>query len=197
MRFGKRLEAKKHPKFAQAYLEYKYLKKLLKEMAEAKATDGSSPVAAVTSVVASRSHPQVQGADADTIVSERTFVKLLEKELDKVDHFTSNKVDELKSRVSILSRNCLRARQADVAGLEAEADDICEQLIELDHYIQLNGLGFEKIVKKHDKMLGLNMRPYFLVSARRRAPVTAPTRRRLASQTSRSSPCAWTASSSL
>lgn len=87
------------------------------------------------------------------------ITQLLERELAKVAGFRGTKLTELKSRISILSRNLLRLPEgAPFAGLEAEAEEIMSLIVRLDAYTRFNSVAFDKITKKCDKVLGTSLR---------------------------------------
>ena len=88
--------------------------------------------------------------------SEKKFVELLEKELDKVYSFQRVKLGEINRRIQIEAREVDTLCQSE----NSEEDEFTASEIELGHIIadvhdlakftRLNYTGFLKIIKKHD-----------------------------------------------
>lgn len=156
MKFGKYLTERERPEWSGKYLDYAALKDLIKiasKEQEAKGFAGEhasySPRAASLTVL--------RGENARDSTEEKFFQKL-EEEVDKIGTFTSEKVQELRSRLYQLqqrvdggeSGSSKRVKE-DV--LLEEAKDIGDQFLQLEKYVNLNYMGFHKILKKHDKQL--------------------------------------------
>jgi SPX domain protein involved in polyphosphate accumulation/uncharacterized membrane protein YidH (DUF202 family) len=114
---------------------------------------------------------------------EKSFVSLLESELDKVFNFQKLKGEEIVRRIqaserdvadvvsrldnaSNARRQSLRASQPppsdeDFLLLEQVLSDIIADVHDLAKFTQLNYTGFQKIIKKHDKQTGWHLKPVF------------------------------------
>src|SRR5436305_391313 len=121
-------------------------------------------------------HPQRRAWNED---DEKTFVQLLEAELDKVFTFQKLKSGEIVSRIKHGSAEVKEivekqrhldnaedeARETkledDFLLLEEDLSDIIADVHELAKFTQLNYTGFQKIIKKHDKQTGWYLRPSF------------------------------------
>lgn len=86
----------------------------------------------------------------NTTVTEESFLKLVDTELSKVEKFTLEQVTELRRKI------------VDAEGMDDSkdkekmtklADTIAEDFLRLEKYVNLNFMGFHKILKKHDKNL--------------------------------------------
>lgn len=112
---------------------------------------------------------------------EEDFLNALEEELDKVYSFTKVKNTEVLRRIKQLETyvyevvDALQKYQAgsaeattppseeDFEELEQELSDIIADVHDLAKFTRLNYTGFQKIIKKHDKSTGFNLKPIFQV----------------------------------
>ncbi|GAB4819711.1 hypothetical protein N2152v2_006757 [Parachlorella kessleri] len=152
MKFGKYLEEKARPEWRDNYLDYKALKDLIKESASEDAAVGVgvnySPRTTSLSVQ--------RAADRRDSAEER-FFRRLEAEVDKVGRFTGQLVDDLRNRLRAVQEATLAATGEgsgeQKSALLEEAKSIGDEFLQLEKYVNLNYMGFHKILKKHDKML--------------------------------------------
>lgn len=120
---------------------------------------------------------------------EENFVSLLEGELDKVYNFVTLKHQEILRRISDIetlvydlisnvsgnqtrvnsigsgnNEELLLLYEQDFEDLEKELSDIIADVHDLAKFSRLNYIGFQKILKKHDKMTKQNfiLKPIFL-----------------------------------
>ncbi|ODV95050.1 hypothetical protein PACTADRAFT_34789 [Pachysolen tannophilus NRRL Y-2460] len=97
---------------------------------------------------------------------EEDFVSILEKELNKVFNFVHMKHEEILRRIKNIealvyqtvenSKSCsneqeLELFEQDFEDLEEELSDIIADVHDLAKFSRLNYIGFQKILKKHDK----------------------------------------------
>lgn len=104
---------------------------------------------------------------------EEKFVQLLESELDKVYTFQKVKSNEIHRRVrdaenevSDLLREVESGKPVDeqyFEDLEEELSDIIADVHDLAKFARLNYTGFQKIIKKHDKVTSWTLKPIFSV----------------------------------
>lgn len=113
---------------------------------------------------------------------EMRFYETLEAELDKVSNFQQVKSSEIQRRIKISEREVndviARANAANQQGqgaaaadapteedfmmLEEDLSDIIADVHDLAKFTQLNYTGFQKIIKKHDKLYpDKQLRPLF------------------------------------
>lgn len=101
---------------------------------------------------------------------EEDFLNSLENELDKVYSFTVIKNTDIKRRVKSVEKsvnqvtkpsNVKKTTEDEFNDLENELSDIIADVHDLARFTQLNYTGFQKIVKKHDKLTGYHLRPIF------------------------------------
>lgn len=109
-------------------------------------------------------------------VLEEQFVDTLEQELDKVYNFFRLKHKEILRRVKEVetlvektvqaSKNAvdiedLQYFEQDFQDLEEELSDIIADVHDLNTFTRLNYIGFQKILKKHDKLTKFILKPIF------------------------------------
>lgn len=150
MKFGKYLAKRQLdlPEYANFFINYKSLKRLIKTLA-------------VTTPVAPRATSE-EGTSYSLALQQHkaTFFFHLERELEKVNSFYLQKEDELKVRLDILVE---KKQDAHKKGLLTSKSCVTyitlhegfqrlrRDLERLEQFIELNGTGFSKVLKKWDK----------------------------------------------
>ncbi|GAB4814940.1 hypothetical protein N2152v2_001986 [Parachlorella kessleri] len=174
MKFGKYLEAKSRPEWREQYINYKALKDLIKASAEEAAEVAARQQPAAADPLLSRplgradwsgdpsfnysprttSLTVVRTAGARDTAEER-FFKVLEGEVAKVGRFTDQLVAGCRGRLGKLQERASSPtlNAADRDFLLKEAKSIGDDFLAVEKYVNLNYMGFHKILKKHDKML--------------------------------------------
>lgn len=128
MLFSKKLTAEIHTPWKKYCISYDQLKKLLKE---------------------SIAHDN-EWSEED----ESRFVQLLDKELDKVCNFETEKYEEISEKLSKVESQAhsLDFQQATSKQLDHDLSQILDDATYLDRFRRLNYTGFVKIVRKHDRI---------------------------------------------
>jgi SPX domain protein involved in polyphosphate accumulation len=102
-----------------------------------------------------------QGLDTSKIrITEEDFLHLIDTEMVKVEKFTLLQVikirDKIKAVETLLTSSTDRI-SGEFIGNSAEvsqtADEIASDFLRIELYVNLNFMGFHKILKKHDKNL--------------------------------------------
>lgn len=99
--------------------------------------------------------------------TEELFLKALDAEMSKVETFTLKKVTELRDKIRASEQNIKASAgknkegkgdplDKDMDGLLEEAEKIADEFLRLEKYVNINFMGFHKILKKHDKHLPNN-----------------------------------------
>eukprot|EP00937_MAST-01D_sp_MAST-1D-sp2_P005113 g5113.t1 len=139
VKFGKTLLASRRPGWEQHYLDYKQLKKALKQLAAQQPGGGGHG----------------HGGDSPgcppsyfDVRSSEDFADVLDTEVEKVVLFFLHQQGVLAESVSGLLR-----RWPAHAELASGCVAAGEELIELLRFLELNNTGLRKILKKHDKMI--------------------------------------------
>ena len=93
-------------------------------------------------------------------VTEERFLKVIDNELNKVEKFTLGKVTALRTKLNEAEVQLQDATTLDDLKKKEEilrlADEIAEDFLRLEKYVNINFMGFHKILKKHDKHLPNN-----------------------------------------
>ena len=97
----------------------------------------------------------------DSPLTEEDFYSTIDRELAKVESFTLQKVTELRSQIDTLERTVQEYtitssvgkidNEALIESTRESADSVAKSFLILEKYVNINFMGFHKILKKHDK----------------------------------------------
>ncbi|KAF5830825.1 VTC domain-containing protein [Dunaliella salina] len=147
MKYGQHLESKRRDEWKDYYIDYKGLKDLIKACAHEAETGEASFSPRTTSLTIARYNNRTDSA-------EEKFYTKLEGEVERVNNFTSQLVGALRTSLKSLSGRVEKESSKDnQEQLLAEAKRIGDEFLALEKYVNLNYMGFHKILKKHDKLL--------------------------------------------
>ena len=82
-------------------------------------------------------------------VTEEEFLRKIDFELAKVEKFTLQQVGEMRSKIDAIEAMSEREEKYSME----KADEIANDFLRLEKYVNINFMGFHKILKKHDKNL--------------------------------------------
>ena len=82
-------------------------------------------------------------------VTEEEFLRKIDFELAKVEKFTLQQVGEMRSKIEAIEAMSEREEKYSME----KADEIANDFLRLEKYVNINFMGFHKILKKHDKNL--------------------------------------------
>jgi SPX domain protein involved in polyphosphate accumulation len=104
---------------------------------------------------------------------EADFVDLLDNELEKVYDFVNAKLGEVEARINYCERsirtfmnNPTFSSEQNWAVMDEALTEILFDVNDLAKFTRLNYIGFQKIIKKHDKWTGLNLQQAFVSKLR-------------------------------
>ena len=100
-------------------------------------------------------------AQTNSTATEEAFLKMIDAELTKVEKFTLEKVTEIRQSIATAEDSIGRL---DNEAVKEQADKIADDFLRLEKYVNINFMGFHKILKKHDKYLPNNPCKAFYVS---------------------------------
>ena len=95
-------------------------------------------------------------------ITEADFFGALEQEMKKVDQFTQTQIRELQNEVSSLASEATNAKEAEREALLTRAKSLGDSFLKLEKFVNLNLLGFHKILKKHDKNLSVPCQRFYM-----------------------------------
>lgn len=162
MKYGEHLKSNIAPEYgAEPYLAYDRLDEIIMQLTQTKPSRANE----TSRVVSLTAPPQTnaQGLDTSKItLTEEDFLQLVDREMVKVERFTLQKVTELRNKLIAGEENV--RLNTDVSGdftgdqesVTKQADEIAQDFLRLELYVNLNFMGFHKILKKHDKHLPNN-----------------------------------------
>jgi SPX domain protein involved in polyphosphate accumulation/uncharacterized membrane protein YidH (DUF202 family) len=158
MKFGRYLNKQKEPTWSPYYINYEALKDLINQGAqenERALTDNTGEISQ-TSLSVVRTAGRAESA-------EERFFRRLEAEVSKVGKFTEELVSQLRAKMSrmqaeaaaISGSAATHSGASDASDTKArlleEAKRFGDEFLALEKYVNLNYMGFHKILKKHDK----------------------------------------------
>ena len=157
--FGEHLKANIASEYGpDAYIKYEELDELIQKLSETapSATDLQNRQVSMTIPAQTDSRGL---AVANSTVTEEEFLRKMDFELAKVEKFTLQKVSELRTKIESVEKSGNESGKADGTTTAADivlmekADEIANDFLRLEKYVNINFMGVHKILKKHDKNL--------------------------------------------
>lgn len=147
MKFGKYIDEQARQDWRDKYLDYGTLKHHIKE-AVAQLESGSDEAAFSPRTT---SLSVAKNANASP---ESQFFNKLESEVKKISEFTEKLVKQLRAQTKALQAKVTNDKDHQHnEQLMQEAQRLGDEFLSLEKYVNLNYLGFHKILKKHDKLM--------------------------------------------
>ncbi|KAA6417636.1 MAG: vacuolar transport chaperone [Trebouxia sp. A1-2] len=147
MKFGKYIDEQARPDWRDKYLDYGQLKQYIKE-AVAQLESGSDEAA-----FSPRTTSLSVAKNANNS-PESNFFNKLELEVKKISEFTEKLVKQLRAQTKALQAKVTNDKDHQQNNdLMQEAQRLGDEFLSLEKYVNLNYLGFHKILKKHDKLM--------------------------------------------
>lgn len=190
MKFGEYLRENKTAEWSDKYMDYDTLKSIIKSLEEFLSSTGgeaSNLVGSFKQLSLTMSRPtdakgQPQQSSGINQPTPEIFFRTIEREMNKVDDFTKEKVKVIRSHlVDIENRLPLSLANGTVDALRMQLDNNAEEFLKLEKYVNLNCtgifkkncsffiksllpefLGFHKILKKHDRRLPNPCKAFYL-----------------------------------
>eukprot|EP00924_Labyrinthula_sp_SR-Ha-C_P002866 snap_masked-scaffold_13-processed-gene-9.48-mRNA-1 protein AED:0.01 eAED:0.01 QI:0/-1/0/1/-1/1/1/0/761 len=176
MKFGAYLSSHLHQEWADDYINYKKLKDMIKALAEVENSavfvpdgqGGAGERVTSLSMQPNVGTSSVKGKFKGKDITESDFFLVLEGEMKKVDKFTTLKIKELRKQVDVVAKKVLEGNKIssmtkeEKDELSQQAKQIGDEFLVLEKYVNLNFLGFAKILKKHDKKLPIPCQGFYM-----------------------------------
>ncbi|KAF9580672.1 phosphate system positive regulatory protein pho81 [Lunasporangiospora selenospora] len=168
MKFGKQIQFQQITEWQNHYMNYKGLKKIINSLIQDKAqsitTISASPPPGLPGSLSPPTAPSATSSDDDHysrfLQSQKAaFFFKLERELEKVNSFYLQKESELKVRLRslidkekiVLTRQGRPGTSSSINSLREAYRQFQQDLNKLQKFVETNGTGFRKILKKWDK----------------------------------------------
>lgn len=175
MKYGQHLRENIAPEYGpDPYLNYAELDEIIRVLS------GKAPASADQSKrVVSMSTPPPTNAQglpqhASETLTEEAFFAAVDAELTKVEKFTLAQVTELRKSMDGVESKLGSASEGgggidlsqedEAEKLMLEADEVAASFLRLEKYVNINFMGFHKILKKHDKYCSANPCKAFYVT---------------------------------
>jgi SPX domain protein involved in polyphosphate accumulation len=99
-------------------------------------------------------------------ISQEDFFGFLEQEMRKIEQFTKKQVTEIRRVLSEVETKVtlsdIIGNKVELAELQKQVEKAGEDFLKLEKYVNLNFMGFHKILKKHDRRLPNPCRAFYL-----------------------------------
>uniref|UniRef100_A0ACD5V4V8 Uncharacterized protein n=1 Tax=Avena sativa TaxID=4498 RepID=A0ACD5V4V8_AVESA len=143
--FGKKLAADQVEEWKGYYINYKLMKKMLKQYVQ---------------------QTQIGGKDCEQILKE--FSRILDDQIERIVLFMLQQQGHLASRIDDLgAQRAAIARQVDtsrVFELREAYREVGRDLVKLLRFVDMNATGLRKILKKFDKRFGYKFTDYYVTT---------------------------------
>ncbi|KAK3128270.1 hypothetical protein QOZ80_6BG0459220 [Eleusine coracana subsp. coracana] len=143
--FGKKLMADQIPEWKGYYINYKLMKKKVKQYGQ-----------------------QLQQGEKDRRRVLKDFSKMLDDQIEKIVLFLLEQQGTLASRIEKLGKQrAVLAEQPDISGIAELREayrEVGVDLIKLLKFVDLNATGIRKILKKFDKRFGYRFTDYYVTT---------------------------------
>ncbi|XP_058084981.1 SPX domain-containing membrane protein At4g22990-like [Magnolia sinica] len=143
--FGKKLKERQFPEWQGYYINYKLMKKKVKQYAQ---------------------QIQVGALDRRNVLKE--FSRILDNQIEKIVLFLLEQQGILASRIAALGeRHTILQQQPDMSQmceLREEYRAVGQDLLKLLFFVEINAIGLRKILKKFDKRFGYRFTDYYVTT---------------------------------
>jgi len=104
-----------------------------------------------------------------TSITDEAFFSKMDAELSKVEQFTLQQVNKLREEIDAIEKDMYdKATDLSDSGthskIQSKTDAVAAEFLHLEKYVNLNFMGFHKILKKHDKYVPSNPCKAFYVA---------------------------------
>ena len=160
MKYQQHLKENISPDFGEEnYLAYGKLDDIIRKLStKAFATDTDTEKRTV-----SMSATATVASGTSDAITDETFFRQMDAELAKVEQFTLTQVNKLREEIDVIEQT-LKSTADDRGKIQTMVDSVAEEFLHLEKYVNLNFMGFHKILKKHDKYVPSNPCKAFYVS---------------------------------
>jgi len=172
MKFGEHILRQRSPEWADYYVNYNELKRLinmisvsLQELGQLADTTTSAAgygtsISVPRRTQASSGKPIADGTD----VSQESFYQMIEGEMRKVDLFTQQQINGIRQVLKEVEASLMKNPESEVvrSDIKTRLDNAGTDYLRVEKYVNLNVTAFHKILKKHDKRLPNPCKPFYI-----------------------------------
>jgi SPX domain protein involved in polyphosphate accumulation len=166
MKFGDYLLQNQNQAWREDYLDYDALKGLIKVLEDQLAQMNTADLATRGTSLTVPPQTNASGMPVlrqSTPATQEDFYRLLEKEMSKIEVFTKTKVKAVRAQLAQVESQLAQRGDASssspssssphLSQLSRQVGEAGEEFLQLEKYVNLNFMGFHKILKKHDRRL--------------------------------------------
>ncbi|KAL7501630.1 hypothetical protein ACHAWT_010646 [Skeletonema menzelii] len=160
VKFGLRLSQNRAPEYPpEAYMDYDKLKEIIHDLKKKQLArvDSTTREVSLTAPPPTNAAGRQLTAD-DSPVTEEDFYSTIDKELAKVESFTLQQVTQLRKQIDNVESDIqgwttdnTKLNEVQIESSRESADAVAKSFLTLEKYVNINFMGFHKILKKHDK----------------------------------------------
>jgi len=182
MKYGAYLNANTDPDFSPtAYIDYHGLKTIIKKLSEAHKINTQSDVNYNQKTVSMSAPPPTsktgqpvsaatnspgrpKDTEDDINMTDEAFFSAIDREMEKVENFTKRIVGGIREELRAVESELSEVKGDESKGNEVlpTVDRVGTTFLKLEKYVNLNFMGFHKILKKHDKFLPNKCKQFYV-----------------------------------
>jgi len=167
MKYGQHLRENIAPDYGPLpYMSYQHLDDIIRILSQKSLSSANLESRQISLTTPAPTNTKGVVLDSTTI-TEEAFLSCVDSELTKVEAFTLRKVMELRNKldgVEIKIKQLSLNDEEEVDICQKLADDVATKFLTLEKYVNINFMGFHKILKKHDKYCPANPCKTFYVN---------------------------------
>jgi len=170
MKFGQQMLESMVKEWEPYYMRYNLLKKIIKKLEERHVSSPqersyflSISIPPSTNAAAQPQEGSLEAGDPSPMQEE--FFKTLEKDMKSVQDFTDRRLQIMRDMLEAARQLVQKANETrqtkDRDTAKAALDNLGEEVLRLEKFVNLNFTGFQKILKKHDRRLPSPCRAFY------------------------------------
>lgn len=161
MKYGQYLTENIAPEYgSNAYLNYKQLDQVIRSVSGRTALLSTPPTGQRQISLSTPAPTNIKGQPTNkSSTTHEEFFQSIDKEIAKVESFTLQEVTNLRKALDTIEMNAHKANnlpEEKKEGIRKDVEDIGDAFIRLEKYVNINFMGFHKILKKHDRHIPHN-----------------------------------------
>jgi len=168
MKYGEHLKENVAPEYGpEPYLDYDKLDDIIRELSDIAPVNADLTNRQVSLTTPPPTNARGVAQDDKTAVTAEAFFNSVDAEMAKVEVFTLKQVTELRKDIGSIEQALNKLDLDNETAVEAVregTDRLAQAFLRLEKYVNINFMGFHKILKKHDKHVPSNPCKAFYVA---------------------------------